>query len=42
MSTADRPHCGQRFVDVEPASSWPGMGTDTFVPWAMWKRGSDT
>jgi archaellum component FlaC len=31
LPTADCPHCGRRFVDIEPASGWFGLGADTLV-----------
>ena len=31
LPTADCPDCGEEFVDIEPATGWFGMGTDTLV-----------
>jgi archaellum component FlaC len=31
LPTADCPDCNREFVDIEPATGWFGMGTDTLV-----------
>jgi predicted Zn-ribbon and HTH transcriptional regulator len=31
LPTADCPHCDRQFVDIDPATGWFGLGTDTLV-----------
>jgi rubrerythrin len=31
LQTTDCPHCDRRFVDVDPATGWFGLGSDTLV-----------
>lgn len=31
LPTAECPDCGERFVDIDPATGWFGLGTDTLV-----------